>query len=83
MDFSTEPPDYWKTIVAAVLSSSSYEHQIFKSNLDVLIEKNLSKTGVDPRIKGPPVIKGQNITRPPTERKLEEKKVKLDPHFWQ
>ena len=26
MEFSTEPPDYWKTIVAAVLSKQSYEH---------------------------------------------------------
>ncbi len=54
MEFSTERPDYWKTIVSAVLSSQSSEHQIFKSNLDVLIQENIKETGVDPRILGPP-----------------------------
>lgn len=26
MEFDTAPPDYWKTIVSAVLSTQSYEH---------------------------------------------------------
>ena len=37
MDFSEEVPDYWKTILSALFSSQSYEHKVFKSNLDILI----------------------------------------------
>lgn len=54
MDFNDEKPDYWKTILSAILSSQSYEHKVFKSNLDILIKENIAETGVDPRIDGPP-----------------------------
>ena len=54
MDFSEEVPDYWKTILAALFSSQSYEHKVFKSNLDILIQENIDETGVDPRVDGPP-----------------------------
>lgn len=54
MEFGEEKIDYWKTIYSAVLSSTSHEHQVFKTNLDVLIEENLKETGIDPRIAGPP-----------------------------
>ena len=47
-------PDLWKVILSAVLSETSYEHEIFRANLDVLIEENLAETGIDPRIGGPP-----------------------------
>jgi hypothetical protein len=54
MVFSEEKQDFWKTIVSAVLSTSSYEHQIFRANLDELIKENIQETGYDPRINGPP-----------------------------
>ena len=54
MEFSDERTDFWKTIYSAVLSTTSYEHQVFKTNLDVLIEENFKETGIDPRIAGPP-----------------------------
>jgi len=54
MDFSEEKPEYWKTILSAILSTQSYEHKVFKSNLDILIEENYAETGVDPRVNGPP-----------------------------
>jgi hypothetical protein len=37
MEFSAEKPNLWNTILTAVLSTSSYEHQVFKQNLDKLI----------------------------------------------
>jgi hypothetical protein len=38
MDFSDSTPDYWKTILSAVLSTQSYDHKVFKANLDILIQ---------------------------------------------
>jgi hypothetical protein len=54
IDFSNEPPDYWLAIFKAVLASQSYEHQVFKTNLDELIKDNIKELGFDPRITGPP-----------------------------
>ena len=54
MEFGDNRPDFWKVILSAVLSETSYEHKVFKANLDVLIEENIQETGVDPRIEGPP-----------------------------
>jgi len=37
-----------------VICTSSYEAQVFKKNLDTLIEENIQETGFDPRLEGPP-----------------------------
>jgi len=37
-----------------VICGSSYEAQVFKKNLDTLIEENIKETGYDPRVDGPP-----------------------------
>lgn len=54
MEFGDNRPDFWKVILSAVLSETSYEHKVFKANLDILIEENFAETGIDPRIEGPP-----------------------------
>ena len=37
-----------------MICTSSYEAQVFKKNLDMLIKENIQETGFDPRIGGPP-----------------------------
>lgn len=50
INFSEEPPDYWLAIFKAVLATQSYEHRVFKTNLDELIVENIKELGFDPRI---------------------------------
>jgi hypothetical protein len=87
MDFSEEQPNYWKTIVSAILSTSSYEHKVFKSNLDILIQENITETGVDPRIAGPPSHIADQVIPVPLDLKalaaLKKQRtiIKGDPHL--
>jgi hypothetical protein len=54
IDFNKGPPDYWLTMFKGVVVSLSKEHQVFKTNLDMLIAKNIKEIGFDPRVSGPP-----------------------------
>jgi hypothetical protein len=64
MEFNEESPDFWESIWKAVICGSSYEHKVFKKNLDNLIAENIAETGFDPRIEGPPEhIANQEIVK--------------------
>lgn len=52
--YDEEIKDLWTSIFNAVICGSSYEAQVFKKNLDTLIEENIKETGYDPRVDGPP-----------------------------
>jgi hypothetical protein len=54
MEFDEERPNLWESLFKAVIASQSYEHQVFKTNLDKRISENIAEMGFDPRIQGPP-----------------------------
>ena len=53
-NYDEEKKDLWEGIFNAVICTSSYEVQLFRNNLDMLIKDNIQETGFDPRIAGPP-----------------------------
>ncbi len=69
-----------------MICTSSYEAQVFRNNLDILIKDNIQETGFDPRIGGPPEhiasqeVKNHDAVNFDDEPVVVERK---EPHYWQ